>query len=461
MIDGVKCSCIGLDAKLWRANPLLDFGLYVSENTGELRTQRREAKYRSLRFVLTPQQEYGFSCSIVGSLHKYNNGDNTNFNDFTFSELSDTLHDLQHTFNINLNKTNIHSLEIGVNIQLDYNPEIILKNVICHKGRAFDNLDRKNRKLGLICTYTDYAIKLYDKGQQNKIAELGKYVLRCELKINRHRILEPFGISTLADLTDINKVTSLLTLLTDRLNEIVFFDFSYKGTGLTECKRLNWERYSNPKYWGNLTPKNYYKARKKYTELLQKYKCVNWSKFILKHTTKKWLELSQIKHKKGRHFPHLLRGIESTKRAKFSNLEYMLENVTTGDVFKVKENEHGNSPIYCINCGRKITGQKRGSFFCSERLYGKDAKRCRNKDSNKRLAIKRKIQRAMNKDLMLVVTYQYNGIEYSDTLGANEISVTREWLDRVKSVVVLHPQPSTLTNQEAKDYLQTISNTTK
>lgn len=457
MIDGVKCSCVGLDADLWRQNPLLDFGLCISESTGELLTLKREANARSLKFVISPHSNGGLSCSILGSLHKYKNNNGTNWNNFTFTELLDTLGSLQREFNIDLSKAQIHSIEMGVNIQLDYKPEIILRNVVCHKGKGFDSLDRKDRKLGLICVHTDYAIKLYDKGYQSKIAEFDKYVFRYELKINRQRVLEPFGISTLSDLMDVEKVTSLVTLLIDRLNEIVFFDYSYKGTELTECKHLNWERYSNPKYWESLDRKSYYKARKRFAELLKKYGCIDWQQFVLKQTTKTWYELSQIKQIKGRQFPHYFTEVESSKRATFSNLEYLVENVTAGDVLRAKRKEQDNSPSYCISCGRQITEQKRGSLFCSERIYGKDAKRCRNKDSNRRLTMKRKIFRAMNKDLMLRITYRDKGVDYTDTLAVNEISITREWLDRVIGVDVLEPQQTTLTNKEAKKYLNNLS----
>lgn len=457
MIDGVKCSCIGHDPDLWRQNPRLNFGLCVSESTGELLTQKREAKTRSLRFVIAPKSG-GLSCSIVGSLHKYKNNNDTNFNDFTFPELLATLDSLQNDFDINLSQTHIHSMEIGVNIQLDYSPEIILKNVVCHKGKPFDSLDRKDRKLGLICDHTDYAVKLYDKGHQSKIAELGKYVLRYEVKAYRQRMFEPFGIHTLADLRNAEKVTSLISLLVGRLNEIVFFDCSFRGGGMSEAKRLNWERYGNPMYWGNLDRKNYYKARKRFAELLTKYHCIDWRQFVLKRTTKTWEELAGFKQEKGRQFPHFIEGVESRKKATFSNLEYLVEDVPIGGIEKRIPAKAKTEAVYCITCGRQITGQKSGSLFCSERLYGIEARRCRNRDSNRRLAIKRKIYRAMKKELMLRITYQHGGAEYTDTLGASELSITREWLDKVLRVEVLKPQPTALTGNEAKTYLETISN---
>jgi hypothetical protein len=39
---------------------------------------------------------------------------------------------------------------------------------------------------------------------------------------------------------------------------------------------------------------------------------------------------------------------------------------------------------FCKSCGRDISNQKKGSVFCSERMFGKVAKGCRNKDSNPR-----------------------------------------------------------------------------
>jgi predicted nucleic acid-binding Zn ribbon protein len=45
---------------------------------------------------------------------------------------------------------------------------------------------------------------------------------------------------------------------------------------------------------------------------------------------------------------------------------------------------------YCITCGNDITNQKKGSVFCSEKVFGKDAKKCRNQKSNPENNYKRK-----------------------------------------------------------------------
>ena len=48
---------------------------------------------------------------------------------------------------------------------------------------------------------------------------------------------------------------------------------------------------------------------------------------------------------------------------------------------------------FCITCGRDISSQKKGSKFCSEMLYGREAKKCRNRDSNPRNNLKMKQDR--------------------------------------------------------------------
>jgi hypothetical protein len=454
MIDGVKCSCAGLDANLWRNNPLLDFGISVSETTGELLNQKREAKVRSLYFVLSPMVTGGFSCSLTGSLHKYKNVNAMNWDDFTFSEIIKVIENLTNDYGIVPETAFIHSLEIGVNLELDYSPEIVFKNAVCHKGKSFDNLNGKNRRLGVVCEHTDYSVKLYDKSYQCKITD--KHILRYELKLHRQRMLQPFDVATLADLTQIEKVAPLIYLLLERLNEIVFFDFSFKPKQVTESKLLSWKQYGNPRYWEHLDRKNYYKARIRYIELIKKYNCIDWLDFVLKRVSKKWLELSEIKQEKGRRFPHYLQGLKAQKKGTFSNLECMLESVALATLKSEKKKEHEKDVFYCISCGRQLTGQKTGSRFCSEKIWGKGAKKCRNKDSNQRLNLKRKIYRAMEKECMLRITYRNKEPSRSQIVGAKEINLTREWLDKISRVDVLQPIQKIRKNKEIKDFINKL-----
>lgn len=122
-----------------------------------------------------------------------------------------------------------------------------------------------------------------------------------------------------------------------------------------------------------------------------------------------------------------------------------------------EEMKNADKRRYCKCCGRDITHQRKDSVFCSEKYFGKEAKKCRNKDSNRRMIIKRKIKNAMEKEKMMQVVYvDSNGLEYSDILEAREINVSREWLERVKSVSVLDGTEETQTGENAKEYISKL-----
>ena len=134
-------------------------------------------------------------------------------------------------------------------------------------------------------------------------------------------MLMPYGIRTLADLQQRNCIAPLIDLLTDKLSEIIFFDFKHKTDNLTEHEALKWYQYSNPNFWADLTRSQRHKEHSKFEKLKQKYHCIDWAKFLTKKTVEAWNELlnkkrrhfpqhyqkSQAKktNKKRRHFPHL------------------------------------------------------------------------------------------------------------------------------------------------------------
>lgn len=449
MIDGVKSLCNGLNVGLWQNNPLLNFNLSVSEQTGELFTHRKEAKSKSLRFTaLKSEKSNDYTCLINGSLHKYNNADGTNYNDFSFSQLCDTINSLELNYSIDAKTTNIQRLEVGVNIELDYSPEVILKNIICHKGKPFESINCRNRKMGVICEHTDYSIKIYNKSLQSGITD--KHILRYEVKLNRSRTLEPYKIETLADLKDVEKVAPLLQLLQARLKEIVFFDYKFNDQNLTETKQLAWSKYSNPRYWEALNKRSYYKARKQLNELINKYNCIDWQTFLLNKTTQKYNELLQLPTQQNHTLTPTKQTNKAEKEATFSTLVCMSENIPQG-CSKAKPTK--KKVCTCLSCGRELIGQKKGSKFCSEKIYGKEAKQCRNKDSNRRLTLKRKIYRAMEVDEMLLITYKENDCTYSDTLSSKELSLSKEWLDKVMSVQRVEVG-KTLKGKEARKYMK-------
>ncbi|MES2388780.1 MAG: hypothetical protein V4543_12335 [Bacteroidota bacterium] len=81
--------------------------------------------------------------------------------------------------------------------------------------------------------------------------------------------------------------------------------------------------------------------------------------------------------------------------------------------------------------------------------------------------MKAKFSELHNDNYSLLITYRHEGQVYSDRLRANEIAVTRDWLDKVLKVEVQprprlpHPWclPVTFEGQPAKDYVQGLNKT--
>lgn len=462
MIDGVKCVCGGVTPAMWNKVAPLDFGVNISDATGELLSPVRDAKYNGLIF-----RTNGGCCQLFGSLHSYNNGGGTNANNFTFNELQAVLTDLQTVYGLNLVQTEIQHLEIGVNIPLDYSPDIIIKAAISHKERAFTPLyNRKRQRVGKVCERTDYTVKLYNKGKQDGT---GANILRFEYVAHRQRVLESCEVRTLADLQSRRKCALLLRLLVAVVSEMVMYDYKYKGAGMSAAKWAKFQQYSNPNYWEGLTKFARAKALPRYFEKVAKYGLIDWRKWLFTKTTKQGLVLLGCDLQNGGFSCDSLEDCKQMFLATFSTLECSLEKVATTNGRGNLEREE--NPIqetgaiqpyhlatkqrrFCAICGREITHQKGGSRFCSEKYFGKEARKCRNKDSNRRLALKRKIKREMKQKKDIAITYELNGQLFTDILHPSEIGLTREWLDRVQEVEILETPPQRLAGKAARKYMK-------
>lgn len=459
MIDGVKISCNTLDARIWEKTGELEFFSSVSCSTGEL-MQRKEAKYKGLSFVVTHTVINPYHGFISGSLHKYKNNGEHNADDFTFSDLVKVIEELKEKFSVIPEKTPLHRLEIGANIVLPFKAKRLIDGAICHKGEPFNKMSKKSGFIGCICEHTDYDIKLYDKGTQER---LNKNLLRVEIRLKRMRMLGD-KIKTLADVCKESNLKIVCDLLLEKIKEIIFFDKQSKLKAISEPQKLRFERYGNPYFWMGKNHVQYCKAKQKYKELVKKYGCMDLQNLLLELLGEKLNFLINDKPKKGNIFHGFLNDGKQKERVTFSTLEYVLENVTlegrkTEDKQRDKiYKQMKDGKRYCKICGRDISNQKKGSVFCSEKLYGKEAKKCRNKDSNRRLEIRRKIQRIFKYDIFLQIVYtDETGSEYAEIFHPKEIGGFSEtWENRILSVCRVDGKGKTMYGESAKEFITTL-----
>jgi hypothetical protein len=171
-------------------------------------------------------------------------------------------------------------------------------------------------------------------------------------------------LNTLEDLTKIETLEKLREIISIQFNSIQFHDY-----------RINLKEISNNRdretlmmllqanyletYKAIHTKKAFYNRIERLENLVNKYAPDNLKNEILHQILNKWDQLNSTTilpplqdYKVLRIYPHI---------------------VSNNDIQTIRR---------CLTCGRDITGQKSNSNFCSEKIFGREVKRCRNVISN-------------------------------------------------------------------------------
>ncbi|MHA4810462.1 hypothetical protein ACX0G9_20315 [Flavitalea flava] len=424
----------------------------VNEQTGEKVDDIRRTSFRGLNLELKPAAT-GHRLTINGSLHKYHNGGSHNTNDFPFAGLQNVVSGLSFALGLQPGEMEIHGIEIGINVPLPFPPLRVLNNAVCFKNKAFRPIHKRNKRKGLVCCLWDYEVKLYDKAEQSGM-DCGD-ILRVEVKVNKMRYLQGYGLFTLNDLTDQSKVYPLAQVLTGLLDGIIWTDKTADLNRMSNREQKQWLYLGNPISWEGMNKYQLRDNRKKLTGLFTRYAGNPVAEIVSPLLVDTWNRqfIYGFEAHNPPPFHRQVNNSEADKIPTFSPLECIREKVIdrpansiqrlTG--FCIEEKGINSERIFCaknaqtahscISCGRDISIQQNHSRFCSELLYGQRAKQCRNKDSNRRRDLKRMITQAMRRNCLVTV---YRGISHATcTLHPREITICREWLDSVQRIEIL------------------------
>lgn len=401
MFDGVKINCSFLDFHQWETHPDLDFTLPVSAKTGEVLPESRRAKFKEMLFRITPSRKSPglMWCYAEGSLHRFANGGADNSDQFTFDAFCATVQELARNFGIDPQRANLENLEFGLNIALPIPANDYLKTLICHGDRPFVEMSRDKKDLGKLVERQRYTFKLYDKGQQ---AETGdRNILRVEIKVSRMEFLKPYGITTLAHLTDPAKVAPLGNVLAQAFADVICYDGSIKESSQSEKERMMLKDFQNPKWWADLDKRRRYYYRQVYAEMMEKHGANNTQLSVVYEVQKQWAKLIQqaaesldfltgektAVHKENLDF--LTVRMKGYKVQLDNNIIYKYKRVENENI--LPESPTQNTPelsvktsAFCGCCGRDISRQRTGSRFCSVAHFGPGAKKCRNMATTRR-----------------------------------------------------------------------------
>jgi hypothetical protein len=415
----------------------------VNEKTGQKVTEIRTARLRGLDLKLKPSSNGGYNFLVNGSLHKFHNCGEHNADQFTFSKLIQAIDSFTNIFEVDAQKCELHGIEIGVNIKMPYPPIRVFKNIVCYRSRAFTLINKKSVRMGLQCSLTQYRVKVYDKGKQSGLKS--ENILRFEVAIDKMQVLAKYKVSTLADLQNADTVYSLINVLKETIEGIIWTDSTVNLHRLPNREQKQWLYFSNPKTWEKLSKYQKNRALKKWKFLFSQY---GTPTTLLPFVVEAWESLFSFENEAEKPQPfyqHILKS-EAVETATFLPLVCTVKRLHTSTEKATSINTtfySDNSVIappkkLCVSCSRDITNQSKRTIFCSEKTYGKTAKKCRNKNSNMRRDKKRLLQKAMKKNEYLVITYiDETGNRYSDTLHCDEITISKEWLDKIKSIAPL------------------------
>ena len=257
MVDFIKIRLPAYYSVKMYSNYLLEFHQEVKD-TGEVHKPYCETEFGPMKIKSASRY-----VEISGSLHKYYNwytkGEMQNHSDFYRDQIEEALEHLSTELRFKLEDAELKNLEFGVNVMVPFEVRPLVKNkIILHKSYPAYRLDNHHSK-GFFreYKYTDYFVKIYDKGQQYDIC---KNLVRFELKYMRSRIIRKnLGVSTLSDLTKRECLVRMQYRLCKSFGDLVITDWididSDHPNSRILAQRLNpqwWDEYKLKVKKGNL-----------------------------------------------------------------------------------------------------------------------------------------------------------------------------------------------------------------
>ncbi|HRH53535.1 MAG TPA: hypothetical protein PLN38_09435 [Chitinophagales bacterium] len=258
MIDFLRLRVYNKPIEHFLTNQLLEFSSIVNRSSGEVNDFPMISKLGSFKIIIKGNS----FVEISGSLHKHFT-DGYNWNDFTFTDVSLAVNKLCETLNLAPIECVISNIEFGVNVELPFNPDEMLNNLICYKYKPFVAMKSKTQSLGYECYFKQYGIKIYNKKKQYLLAN---NIMRLEVKVFKMQKL-PY-IKTLEDLLILNKANMLKLELVNVVKDLLIADKKLDMELLKQQERELYLKGVNPEFWQGL----HKICRKKYGYEINKFK---------------------------------------------------------------------------------------------------------------------------------------------------------------------------------------------
>lgn len=263
MIDGINTGYLPLDA------------VGLSERLGMTLNSHRVCHscnglmFGFVEMVDKDTGELRYMCKLRGSVHKYANRGAHNADAFRMSDLCRVFTLLRQNFDIRPNITQLFSVEFGVNIQLPYSPQRIIKATRMYRNYPFTSLG----SVGVEYKADAFRFKIYDKGKQCGLHEI-KNVLRIEIKAERNQ-LKKWGIyiPMLGDLLNADVWKRFEAVLLEAVENTMLVE-AVPLNGLTEKECELFHLFTGDG-WHELDKDKRYRKKKQFNALIERLKATD------------------------------------------------------------------------------------------------------------------------------------------------------------------------------------------
>ncbi|MBU3010532.1 hypothetical protein KO506_03900 [Polaribacter vadi] len=232
---------------------------YIDKDEGEC--SKLILEYKNLTITIIKNK----IVILTGSIHYFYNDGIHNYNNFTFTNLINTLDEVANLLEIELYHFRLQNIEFGVNLKLPYNVTNITNNLLTHNQKEFlkpYNFDYKVTK------HQRYWVKVYNKGKHFNRPD---NILRVELKYKKMIDLNKIGLHTLKDLQNKDLHHQLLAILLEQWSKVLLYDFTINKSQLRPLYKSKSLEYQNQNFWLNLTSQERNRQKKSLQTLSLEY----------------------------------------------------------------------------------------------------------------------------------------------------------------------------------------------
>lgn len=234
------------------------------------------------------------SAYLENSIHKYYNlinlGEETNYNDFTFCQLTQALEDLRNEIpDYDFAKTRITKLEYGFNLKINKSAsELINKNILLYRFKPHNIFEGRKGYTMKKFKSGSHTIKIYDKKAESN---LDYELLRCELVLNT-RELKKLKIDSFLDLYDPIKQLEIFNFFRSCYSKLLVVDNRFTA-GLSDEQIDSLGNKLEPTYYlrDDVSSKTIYRQKKKLEDYIKTQKLDKTKNYLMKMIDNKFNEL--------------------------------------------------------------------------------------------------------------------------------------------------------------------------